>query len=86
MPVPLLDLIGYAAGALLAICLIPQVYKSWKTKSTKDISVSWTLLYMAGLFLWFLYGIGLQAFPIIIFAGLEFLMATSLFALKLIYR
>jgi MtN3 and saliva related transmembrane protein len=44
-----IDLIGFLAGATVAISLVPQVLKSWKTKSTKDISLAWTLIYILGL-------------------------------------
>ena len=42
-------MIGYLAGIIVAISLSPQLIKAWKTKSTKDISIIWTLTYMAGL-------------------------------------
>ena len=33
------DLIGYAAGALLAICFLPQVWQTWKTRRADDVIV-----------------------------------------------
>ena len=75
-----IDLIGYLAGSLT-----PQVIKSWRTKSTKDISVIWTLIYLTGLTLWIIYGIGIASFPIIITITIEALLALSLLILKLLY-
>ena len=80
-----IELIGYLAGIIVAISLIPQVIKSWKTKSTKDISVMWTLIYLIGLILWIVYGIGILSFPIIIFVSIEALLAISLLILKIKY-
>lgn len=80
-----IELIGYLAGIIVAISLIPQVIKSWKTKSTKDISVMWTLIYLTGLILWIVYGIGILSFPIIIFVSVEALLAISLLMLKIKY-
>jgi len=34
----MIQFIGSFAGALLAIALVPQVYKSYKTKPTADLS------------------------------------------------
>jgi MtN3 and saliva related transmembrane protein len=77
------EIIGYLAGSIVAISLAPQVIKAWKTKSTKDISMQWTLIYMAGLLLWVVYGIGISSWPIIVTLTIEFLMAFSIFILKL---
>ncbi|MAG91881.1 hypothetical protein CMO83_04355 [Candidatus Woesearchaeota archaeon] len=80
------ELVGYTAGLLVAVALIPQLIKSWKTKSTKDISIIWTSILMTGLALWIVYGIGNLIWPIIVFATIEFLMTLSLFVLKLMYK
>jgi|TARA_B100001971_G_C18152047_1_gene516379 MtN3 and saliva related transmembrane protein len=76
------EIIGYLAGFIVAISLSPQLIKAWKTKSTKDISISWTLIYMTGLSLWVVYGIGIASWPIIVTLSIEFLMAFSLFILN----
>ena len=41
---------------------------------------------MTGLFLWVIYGVGIENYPIIVMLSIEFLMATSLFIMKLIYK
>jgi len=81
-----LEIVGYLAGFIVAVSLSPQVIKAWRTKSTKDISITWTLIYMTGLFLWIIYGIGINSLPIIVTLSVEFLMAFSLFVLKLKYK
>lgn len=79
------ELVGYLAGLIIAISLTPQVIKAWKTKSTKDISVTWNIIYLAGLSLWIVYGIGINSMPLIITISFEALMAISLLMLKLKY-
>ena len=81
-----LEIVGYLAGFLVAIALSPQLIKTWKTKSTKDISILWTLMFIIGLFLWIVYAVANKIFPLLIFASIEFLMAFSLFILKIIYK
>ena len=81
-----LEVVGFLAGFLVAIALSPQLIKTWRTKSTKDISILWTLMLMIGLFLWMIYAISNQILPLIIFASIEFLMVLSLFVLKIIYK
>ena len=81
-----LELVGYAAGFLVAIALIPQVMKTFKTRSTKDISIAWTLILMSGLGLWVIYGVFNKIVPLALFASLEFCMVFTLFVLKLKYK
>jgi len=81
-----IELLGYLSGALITVALLPQVLKSWKSKSTKDISIPWMLLYLAGLSLWIVYGFGVSSMPIVLTTVVEFLMAASLLVLKLIYK
>ena len=81
-----LDIIGYLAGFLIAIALSPQLIKTFRTKSTKDISTIWTLMLMTGLLLWVVYATVNKILPLLIFAAVEFLMTFSLFIMKLIYK
>jgi len=83
---PLAELIGYIAAILMSISLAPQVIKSWRTKSTKDISVLWTLIYTLGLIFWLTYAILLPSYPLLLAASVEFLMTVSLLILKMKYK
>ena len=51
------EISGYSGGFILGGCLIPQIYQSIKTNSTKDISLVWTLMYSLGLILLMCYSI-----------------------------
>lgn len=81
-----IQLTGYLAGFVLAIALVPQVWKSWKTKSTADVSLLWSLIYTFGLALFLVYGIGIRQMPVIVMNTLEILLAISLVTAKLIYK
>ncbi|MBR9692496.1 hypothetical protein GOV07_01045 [Candidatus Woesearchaeota archaeon] len=80
-----IELVGYGAMVVVTFALVPQVIKSWKTKSTKDISILWNSIYLAGLVLWFIYGFGIQSWPLAISAFLESGLAISLITLKMRY-
>ena len=47
--------LGYLGGFILAVALIPQVVHSYKTQSTADLSYSWQITYILGLWLNFVY-------------------------------
>lgn len=59
-------ILGFAAGGLTTLSYIPQVLKTWKSKSTHDISAGMFITLTAGLFLWVLYGISINSVPVIV--------------------
>jgi len=62
----MVDAIGWAAGVLATICMLPQVLKSYRTQKTRDIS--WGYLYMLGIgvALWVVYGFMISSAPILV--------------------
>jgi len=79
----LTEIIGYGAGITTAIALLPQVIKSLRTKSTKDISLLWTLIYTFSMFLWVAYGILLKEIPMITTLSIETFLYIVLLTLKI---
>ena len=82
----IIHIIGYIATFTIAISLTPQVIKSWKTKSTKDISIPWNSIYVTGLLLFLVYAIGINEWPIIIGGFIEVSLAISLLVAKILYK
>jgi MtN3 and saliva related transmembrane protein len=37
----LINSVGLAAGILTTLAFLPQVFKTWKSRSAKEISLSW---------------------------------------------
>jgi len=79
----LIDVLGYVAGTLVVISLLPQVIKSWKTKSTTDISLSRYIIYVIGLILWITYAIIIQNGPVGVMNGIGLLLASTILYLKI---
>ena len=82
----IIDLLGYAAGILVVISLLPQAIKSWKTKSTRDISLWRYIIYITGLILWILYAVLIQNRPVALMNAVGFLIACSILILKIKYK
>jgi len=78
----IVNLTGTLAGCLTTIAFIPQVVKTWKTRSAQDISLFMFLLFSCGLLLWLIYGILLKALPIILANGITLALSTSILAMK----
>lgn len=74
--------VGTLAGTLTTIAFIPQVIKTWKTRSARDISLLMFLLFSTGVLLWLVYGILLNAMPIIIANGITLALSASILVMK----
>ena len=76
------DLIGSIAGTLTTIAFLPQVLKTYRSRSAKDISLVMFLLFSLGVFLWLLYGLSLQSMPIVVSNGITVVLSLSILAMK----
>jgi len=80
------DILGYVAGLITAFTFLPQVLKTWKTKSAKDVSLAMFVIALSNQVLWLAFGI-LREDPVIIITNAVMLVMTSLMiALKLKYN
>jgi MtN3 and saliva related transmembrane protein len=78
--------LGLAAATLTVIAFFPQVWKAWKTKSTKDISLGMFSTFCVGVLLWFVYGILTNNLPVTIANLLTFVQAFIILIFKLKYK
>lgn len=78
-----IELIGYAAAFLATLAFLPQVVKSYKSKSTGDLS--WGLLSLIGcaLFLWLVYGILISSMPLILEDAISLVFVLALAWIKI---
>lgn len=60
------DLVGTIAGTLTTLSFLPQVIKTWRSRSTHDISLVMFLSFCLGVALWLVYGVLMEAWPIVI--------------------
>ncbi len=60
------ELLGLFAGLLTTISFVPQVVKTLKSGQTRDISLAMWLTFCTGVALWTVYGVLIQAWPVVI--------------------
>jgi MtN3 and saliva related transmembrane protein len=80
------ELIGYIAGMITTASFAPQVMKTIKTKSTRDISFGMYTVLCIGIALWFAYGILIESLPIVLANGVTLALAITILAFKLKYK
>ncbi len=79
------ETLGLLAGLLTTIAFIPQLVKTWKSKSADDVSLLMFLLFMSGVLIWCIYGWKIHAIPVVIANVITFLLSACILTLKLIF-
>ena len=75
--------LGYLAGTCTTVAFLPQVIRTWQTRSTEDISLGMFSLMVFGIALWLLYGVVVGDWPLIVADGVSLLFAATILLLKL---
>jgi MtN3 and saliva related transmembrane protein len=83
--IPWVSLIGSVAGISTTGAFLPRVIRTWRTRSTEDISLGMFLLTAFGLFLWLIYGLVLNDWPLIVTDAVSLILAVTILGLKLRY-
>ena len=65
IPENMVEYIGYFGSFLTSITFIPQVYKSWQSKSVGDLSVWMILIVVTSTSVWLVYGFAINSGPVI---------------------
>jgi MtN3 and saliva related transmembrane protein len=79
-------IIGLVAGLLTTISFIPQVIKTWRSKSAKDLSLVMFLLYCAGMLLWTIYGFMLNELPLILWNVITLVLSLVILFFKIKFK
>jgi MtN3 and saliva related transmembrane protein len=76
---------GFLGTFIISVVLVPQIYRTFKTRDVEGISFTWLVMHTLGCSLWILYGIGitlnegfLDAAPILFTNGLLILSTFAL--------
>ena len=78
--------LGLIATALTTTAFVPQVVKIWRSRHTKDISLGMFAILSLGVFLWLLYGIRIDALPVILSNGITLVLSLTILVFKLKYK
>tara|TARA_R110001583_G_scaffold160872_1_gene312737 strand:- start:3163 stop:3423 length:261 start_codon:yes stop_codon:yes gene_type:complete len=80
------EIIGLIAAVLTTSSFVPQVYKTWKTKSAGNLSLTMYIVLFIGIILWLIYGIHLNSFSMILANIVTGILALLLILFKLKYK
>ena len=86
MNIDLNEVIGLVAAALTTAAFLPQVYKTWKSKSAEGLSLTMYLVFLTGIVLWLIYGIHLNSLAMIIANSISIVITVVLIFFKLTFK
>ena len=79
------EIFGFIGGAVITIAFIPQVWRLYKLKSAREISLPFTLLFLLGGICWLSYGILLSLPPVILSNSITLVLVAAMLFAKLKY-
>jgi len=77
------EAVGYIAGFLATAAFLPQVIKTIRDRSVKDISLGMYVLLCSGVSFWLLYGFLISSWPVIISNLVTLVLSAAILVLKI---
>ena len=77
---------GLMAAFLTTLAFVPQVLKTWRSRSADDVSFSMFTMFISGVFLWCIYGIEIHAKPVVIANVITFILSSIILGLKIYFE
>ena len=74
--------LGVVASALSTLSLLPQVVRTWRTRSADDLSLTWLVVALVSMVLWICYGSLVNAYAIVWANALTLVQASLILAIK----
>lgn len=81
-----IELVGYLGSFLTSITFIPQVYKSWQSKSVGDLSIWMIAIVLTSTIVWLVYGFAIESGPVISANLVVLVLTLVLFYFKLTFK
>jgi MtN3 and saliva related transmembrane protein len=82
----IVSFLGLLAASLTTISFLPQVLKTWKSRSAKVLSLGMFLTFTLGVALWLVYGVMINDLPVILANVVTLLLASTLLFFKLRWK
>jgi MtN3 and saliva related transmembrane protein len=78
-----IDALGYVAATLTTASFVPQAWLTFRTRDVSGISLAMYSVFTLGIALWLVYGIFIEAWPVVIANVVTFALAAAILGMKL---
>jgi MtN3 and saliva related transmembrane protein len=79
------EILGFVAGLFITGGFVPQVWRLYKLKSAKEISLPFTTFFLLGTMLWLTYGILFKLQPVVFWNSITLFLGFAMLFAKLKY-
>lgn len=79
------EVLGLVAGSLVTLAFIPQVWRLYKLKSAREISLPFTLLFLMGGLCWLAYGISKDLLSVVVSNAVNLTLVLAMLYAKVKY-
>lgn len=80
-----IEIIGLLAATLTTASFVPQVLKVWRTKEVENLSLTMYSAMLAGVVLWFAYGVLINSISIILANIITAILVSSIIYFRIRY-
>lgn len=80
------EILGYIAGTLTTLCLLPQLVQLIRTKKSNDISISTFMILLIGQIFWIIYGVFMKDIRIIVANTISTILGISIIFLAFLFK
>lgn len=77
------DFLGYTAATLTTLSFVPQVWRTFRTRDVRGISLRMYTTFTLGIAAWLAYGIVLGETPMILANSLSLVLACSVLVMRM---
>lgn len=83
---PSSEFVGYLAAILTTCSFVPQAWQTFRTRDVSGISLGMYSVFACGVALWLVYGLLLEAWPIVAANVVTLGLSLAILGMKLRYR
>ena len=77
------EVFGLLGGLLTTSAFVPQVWRLYRLKSAREISLSFTVMFVLGVVFWLAYGISFGLLSIVLWNTITFFLGCSMLYAKI---
>lgn len=81
-----ITILGLIGGTLTTSSFFPQVVKTWRSRSAKDVSSFMFILLSIGICFWIAYGFKIGSAPVIVANSISLVLTILMLAMKLVFK
>ncbi|WP_043646344.1 SemiSWEET family sugar transporter [Fundidesulfovibrio putealis] len=82
----MIEVLGLAAGCMTTCSFIPQVVRTYRSRSVSDISLRMYLLLCAGIAMWVVYGLMIGSVSVVAANSVSLCLTLAILVMKIKFR